>query len=113
MDGFTNLPLTADAANIQPFKIHVEEQKVQDLKTLIRLSPIVQNTYENQVQRKEEEHDFGVTREWLVSAKKTCEDDFDWYAVPLSDISPNQVKHLLKPSPRRAHEAHLNSFPQY
>ena len=78
MADYATLPPTADTSKIRPFQIHIEEQKVQDLKTLLRLSPVVQATYENDAQRKEEGQDFGVTREWLVAAKKAWEEDFDW-----------------------------------
>ncbi|OAG09796.1 alpha/beta-hydrolase [Paraphaeosphaeria sporulosa] len=91
MDDYTTLPPTAAKDKLKPFNIHIEEHKVQDLKALVRLSPVVQSTYENAAERKEEGHDFGVTREWLIDAKKIWEEEFDW----------------------RTHESHLNTFPQY
>lgn len=67
--------------NIERFEIRVEEQQLQDFKTLLRLSPIVQETYENQKERVSEGNDFGITREWLVDAKSYWEKDYNWYAA--------------------------------
>ncbi|KAJ4352418.1 uncharacterized protein N0V89_007766 [Didymosphaeria variabile] len=87
---YNTLPTTAKG-KIEPFEIHIEEHKLQDLNTLVRLSPIVQATYENQKERASESHTFGITREWLIEAKKYWETDFNW----------------------RTQEAHLNTFPHY
>jgi microsomal epoxide hydrolase len=61
-----------------PFELHVEEQKLQDLKTLLRLSPIAKETYEN-LQDDGSHGQLGVSRKWVVEAKKYWEEDFDWY----------------------------------
>ncbi|KAF2261363.1 alpha/beta-hydrolase [Lojkania enalia] len=69
------------------FKVHIDEQKLHDMNTLIRLSPIAKDTYENQTR----ERGFGVSRQWMLDAKSTWLDGFNW----------------------RDTEAHINSFPNY
>ncbi|KAJ4301714.1 hypothetical protein N0V90_003807 [Kalmusia sp. IMI 367209] len=90
MANYSTLPPNAKG-KIEPFKIHVEEQKLQDFKTLVKSSPIVKDTYENQKERISEGHNWGITRQWLIDAKKYWETQFDW----------------------RKQEAHLNSFPHF
>jgi microsomal epoxide hydrolase len=65
-----------------PFELHVEEQKLQDLKTLLKLSPVAKETYEN-LKDDGSHGQLGVSRKWVVDAKKYWEEDFDWY---VSDI---------------------------
>ncbi|KAH8731694.1 Alpha/Beta hydrolase protein [Phaeosphaeriaceae sp. PMI808] len=73
-----------------PFELHVENEKLENLKTLLKLSPIAKETYENL--RDDGDHGaFGVSRKWIVDAKKHWEEEFDW----------------------RTHESHINSFPAY
>lgn len=61
-----------------PFELRVEDQKLQDLKTLLRLSPVAKETYEN-LQDDGSHGKFGVSRNWIVEAKKYWEEEFDWY----------------------------------
>ncbi|KAH8723290.1 Alpha/Beta hydrolase protein [Phaeosphaeriaceae sp. PMI808] len=73
-----------------PFELHVEDEKIQNLKTLLKLSPIAKETYENL--RDDGSHgQFGVSRKWVVDAKKYWEEKFDW----------------------RVHESRINSFPAF
>lgn len=67
-----------------PFELHVEDQKLQDLKTLLRLSPVAKETYEN-LQDDGSHGKFGVSRKWIVVAKQYWEEEFDWYVYPLQD----------------------------
>jgi microsomal epoxide hydrolase len=67
-----------------PFQLHIEDGKIQDLKTLLRLSPVAKETYEN-LQDDGSHGKFGVSRKWVVDAKKYWEEDFDWYAISTSD----------------------------
>ncbi|KAF1972151.1 alpha/beta-hydrolase [Bimuria novae-zelandiae CBS 107.79] len=69
MPDYSTLPATA-SGKIERFSIHIPEQELQDFQTLLRLSPIVQDTYENQ------DH----ARGGRPRAKKTWE-TFDWRAV--------------------------------
>jgi microsomal epoxide hydrolase len=61
-----------------PFELQIEDQKIEDLKTLLRLSPVAKETYEN-LQDDGSHGKLGVSRKWVVEAKKYWEDDFDWY----------------------------------
>jgi microsomal epoxide hydrolase len=61
-----------------PFELHVEEEKLQEFKTLLKLSPIAKETYENK--QDEGSHGrFGVSRKWMVDAKKEWMEGFDWH----------------------------------
>jgi microsomal epoxide hydrolase len=73
--------------SITPFKIHIPDQQLSDLQTLLRLSPVAPPCYENQPTHQS----YGITRPWLLSAKETWLTTFSW----------------------RTSEAHLNSIPQY
>ncbi|KAK0624542.1 Alpha/Beta hydrolase protein [Bombardia bombarda] len=87
MADFGKVPGTA-TLDVVPFKAQVEEQKLQDLKLLLKLSPISPPTFESSglVNRR-----YGVPRDWLVNAKAYWLDKFDW----------------------RKHEDYINSFPQF
>jgi hypothetical protein len=65
-----------------PFEVHVEDQKLQDFKTLLKLSPIAKETYEN-LQNDGGHGKFGVSRKWIVDAKKHWENEFDWYVTSI------------------------------
>jgi microsomal epoxide hydrolase len=60
-----------------PFELHIEDQKIQDLKTLLRLGPVAKETYEN-LQDDGSHGKLGVSRKWVTNAKKYWEEDFDW-----------------------------------
>lgn len=60
-----------------PFELHVDEQKLQDFKTMLRLSPVAKETYEN-LQDDGSHGRFGVSRKWIHDTKKYWEHDFDW-----------------------------------
>lgn len=57
-----------------PFKLAVQDSKLADLKTLLRLSPVAGPTYEGSQQDRK----FGVTTEWVRNAKDKWLNDFDW-----------------------------------
>jgi hypothetical protein len=75
----------------KPFELHVEDQKIQDLKTLLKLSPIAKETYEN-LQDDGSHGKLGVSRKWIVDAKKYWEEDFDWYVF----FSPSVLSYIDK-----------------
>ena len=58
----------------KPFQLHINDRKLQDLKTLLRLSPIAKQTYENS----QEDGRFGVSRKWMAETKKFWEEEYDW-----------------------------------
>jgi hypothetical protein len=82
---FSNAPATAKQPPT-PFEVHINDQKLEDLKTLIRLSPVAKETYENQ-DPKGDEWKFGVPRSWILQAKRVWAEDFDWY-IALNLLTP-------------------------
>lgn len=72
---YSNVPAGA-SQKPTPFELHIDDQKLQDFKTLLKLSPIAKETYENL----REDGEFGVTRKWMLDAKQHWQDSFDWYA---------------------------------
>ncbi|CAI6342208.1 unnamed protein product [Periconia digitata] len=86
---YASLPSEASQDSIKPFEIHIPDQKLEDFKTLLRLSPLAPPCYENQ--EAQASQGLGVTHAWLTNAKETWLNKFSW----------------------RTQEAHLNSFPQF
>lgn len=78
------------AATLQPepYMIHVDEEKVELLKDLVRLSPVGPTTFENAADKNGR---YGITRDWLLEAKKVWHESFDW----------------------RKYEDKMNSFPNF
>jgi hypothetical protein len=73
---FGTVPGTAKQQPI-PFEVHFDDQKLEDLKTLIRLSPVSKETYETQ-DPQGDDWKFGVPRNWMLKAKQAWAEDFDW-----------------------------------
>ena len=67
-----------------PFDLHVEEQKLQEFETLLKLSPVAKDTYENK-QDEGSHGKFGVSRQWIVDTKKEWVEKFDWYVYSRND----------------------------
>lgn len=75
--------------DLKPFKAHVDDQKLQDFKTLLKLSPVAPPNWENS--DKSVERRYGMPRDWILNAKEYWLNKFDW----------------------RKHEDYINSFPNY
>jgi hypothetical protein len=58
----------------EPFSLHIPQQEIDDFKTLLRLSPIAKETYENA----QNDRRYGVPRQWIVEAKRVWLGEFDW-----------------------------------
>jgi len=88
MAGFDTIP---KAAKSQPlsYRVYVSDERVEELKQLLKFSKIGPPTYEN-LHAEPLKGTFGLTREWLANAKKEWE-TFDWRLV----------------------EDELNAFPNY
>ena len=82
---FASLP--SSAKDIESFTVHVSETDVDECKQLVKLSKIAPPTYEST----QEDHRYGVTQQWLTTARDYWLDRFDW----------------------RACEARINSFPNF
>ena len=59
---------------LSPFSLSIPDSQLDDLRTLLRLTRLPKETYEN-TQTKE---NFGVTREWVAGASKVWQNEFDW-----------------------------------
>jgi microsomal epoxide hydrolase len=76
----------------QPYTLDVPEKDLIEFKTLLRLSRLGPETWEGkQGDRPDGISLLGVTRAWLSNAKEYWLSSFDW----------------------RAHEKHINSFPNF
>jgi hypothetical protein len=71
---FNHLPKLAVSGSFEPFVINIAEQKVQDMETLIRLSPVAKPTYENL----KTDGSLGLNRDWLLQTKKHWLEGFKW-----------------------------------
>lgn len=73
---FGAVPVSAKQQS-KPFEVHFDDQKLEDLKTLVRLSPVSKETYETQ-DPEGDDWRFGVPRSWMLKAKQFWADGFDW-----------------------------------
>jgi hypothetical protein len=99
---FATVPATAKQQPA-PFEFHVDEQKLQDLKTLLRLSPVAKETYES-LQDDGGFGRFGVGRKWIVDAKKYWEEEYDWYDTATAQYV--SCSDTLQASRGRPHQLH-------
>ncbi|KAI0856214.1 Alpha/Beta hydrolase protein [Xylaria cubensis] len=74
-------------ASPEPFTLHVAEEELVAFRDLLRLSKIGPSTWWNQ----QNDPQYGVSRQWLIGAKETWLNKFDW----------------------RKHENYINSFPNF
>jgi microsomal epoxide hydrolase len=70
---FATPPSTAKITP-SPFRIAIPDEQLSEFKTLVKLSKIAPQTYENlQADRR-----FGVTHEWMSTLKQEWLNNFDW-----------------------------------
>ena len=62
-----------------PYHVHIDQQKLDDMKQLIKLSPLGPKTYENQ--QDSPDRRFGVSMKWMQQAKEQWTGSFDWYVL--------------------------------
>ncbi|KAJ4983262.1 putative epoxide hydrolase [Stagonosporopsis vannaccii] len=99
---FSNVP---PGASQQPraFELHVNEQKLQDFKTLLKLSPIAKETYENL----RNDGEFGVTHKWMSHSKEYWQNNFDWRKEEdRINVLPN-FKTQIKDDDSRTYDVHF------
>ena len=81
----------------KPFKADVDDEKLQHMKDLLKLSPIGPAVFENTSKDQganslaPTNRRYGMRRDWLINAKDHWLSNFDW----------------------RKHEDHINSFPNF
>ncbi len=71
------LPATADQTTVKPFTVHMPDEDVEHMKALLKLSRVASPCYENSLP--DGTRDLGLRRDWLLQAKETWENNFDWY----------------------------------
>ncbi|KAK3701225.1 hypothetical protein LTR37_015604 [Vermiconidia calcicola] len=73
MADYAKIPSSA-TLDVKPFKAHVEDEKLQHFKDLLKLSPIGPATFENT----KTDRRYGMKRDWLTDAKKYWGNEYDW-----------------------------------
>lgn len=89
-NGFDTLP-SGTSGTIEPFQLHVTDTEIDNCKTLLLLSKLGPETWENSKASRDSGKYYGITRNWLSDAKDAWLFNFDW----------------------RKHEARINSFPNF
>jgi microsomal epoxide hydrolase len=59
---------------VDPFKVNIPQEDLDDLKVILKHTRIPKETFENSQSHPE---DYGVTREWFIQAREKWL-DFDW-----------------------------------
>jgi microsomal epoxide hydrolase len=70
---FSTLPATARIPP-KPFTVAIPKEKLADMETLIRLSKLAPDTYENS----QSDMRYGVTTSWLVSMRDQWLKSYNW-----------------------------------
>lgn len=97
---YGKLPPSANSEAIEPFTFNIPDAELTRLNTLLQLSTIAAENYENTYADKANQ--FGLTREWLVAAKDRWENGFDWYVGTFTRL------HLYK-SQHAEHRPHTSN----
>jgi hypothetical protein len=72
-DSYARIPSGA-ITQPKPFQVSFDDEKVDELKQLVKLGKIAPPTYEST----QKEHNYGITHKWLTDAKAAWL-KFDWY----------------------------------
>jgi microsomal epoxide hydrolase len=109
---------------VERFKLCVHEQDLSDFKTLLRLSKLAPETYEN---LHTDDGKYGVSHEWMTGAKEYWLNKYDWhvhsilvkfiifqYSCTNNSLHAPYVGYILTFFfCRRATERYNNSFPNF
>jgi microsomal epoxide hydrolase len=63
---------------VKPFKVHIPDSDLDELKQLLRLSKIGPSTFEN---TKQSVPSYGLSRAWTENSKAHWLNQYDWYAL--------------------------------
>ncbi|RGP74481.1 microsomal epoxide hydrolase [Fusarium longipes] len=74
-DNYARIPSGA-LTQPKPFEVSIDDEKVDELKQLVKLGKVAPPTYEST----QKEHNYGITHKWLTDAKDAWL-KFDWRAV--------------------------------
>jgi microsomal epoxide hydrolase len=67
-------------ARVIPFTVHISEDSLIQLDTLLSITPIAEPTYETSLP--DGKRKFGMRRDWLTKAVEEWKTTFDWW-VPI------------------------------
>ncbi|KIW44806.1 uncharacterized protein PV06_03252 [Exophiala oligosperma] len=91
MAEYDNVPSRA-SVKVDKFELSIPDEQISDLKTLLRLSPLAPETYEN---LHTDDGKFGVSYEWMKKAKEHWLNKYDWRKVETYNNSfPNYIAHV-------------------
>jgi hypothetical protein len=68
-------PPSSATLHLTPFKVHVEDAALEELKLLLKHAKLPRDTYENNT----EDGSFGVSKGWAEDVKEYWETQFDWF----------------------------------
>ena len=68
--------------NPEKFTLQIPEEEVKALRQLLSLSPLAPKTYEN---LQTDPNLFGVSHEWMSTAKEHWLSKYDWYIIRRSE----------------------------
>lgn len=74
---FESIPSNA-SLKCEPFKAHISDQEIQDLRDSLKYSRIGPKTYENTISDVKDFNSYGISRDWLVSSVETWRNKYDW-----------------------------------
>lgn len=86
MAEYDNVPSRA-SVKVDKFELSIPDEQISDLKTLLRLSPLAPETYEN---LHTDDGKFGVSYEWMKKAKEHWLNKYDW-SVSLQPLPPSPL----------------------
>jgi len=75
MAAYGTLPAGSRTELVDRFTIEVPDEEIERMHTLVKLSGVASPSYENSFPV--EKRDLGLSREWLIEAKRSWE-AFDW-----------------------------------
>ena len=102
---YSALPARAEMAKVQPFKIRVAQNDIDQMRQLIELARLAPQTFENSAVGTK----YGVQRDWLLNAREVWLNDFNW---SVHTQSRNRSS-ILMVSSRRHFEERLNALNHY
>lgn len=70
------LSTMSNSANVTPFTVHISDDSLTQLDTLLRLTPIADPTYETSLP--DGGRKFGMRYDWLTKAVEEWKSTFDW-----------------------------------
>lgn len=72
----TQLSITNDDVKVTPFTVHISDERLDELDTLLSITPIAAPTYESSLP--DGDRKFGMRHDWLTKAVEEWKTTFDW-----------------------------------